>query len=150
MNERRVLVLILIFAALVGAVNNYLYIRAYVVPVWWQASSIVLFVLFMLTWYHYDSVSNGYKRTKWMNAGVLFMAVVAIPFYLVRSRAKGKKIKALLALSGFVALLLLSTIVGGLGGHFIGSSVVTHYSQSTVLPDMLNSPFNTDASRWAT
>jgi hypothetical protein len=150
MNERRVLVLILIFAAVVGAVNNYLYIRAYAAPVWWQTSSIVLFVLFILTWYHYDSVSNGYKRTKWMNAGVLFMAVVAIPFYLVRSRAKGKRIKALLGLSGFVAILLLSAILGGLGGRFIGSSVVTHDSQSTVLPEMFNSPFNTDILRRST
>jgi hypothetical protein len=120
MNERRVLVFFLIFAALVGAINTYLHTRVLFVPAWWQFGSLVLFVLFILAWYHYDSISNGYNRSKWMNAAVLFMALVAIPFYLVQSRKGGQKLKALLGLTWFVLLFLLSALLGGLAGRVFG------------------------------
>ena len=43
-----------------------------------------LVVLFW--WYHLDKAEQGYQAGKLMNAGVLVLAVIALPVYFIRSR----------------------------------------------------------------
>ena len=40
----------------------------------------------LFTWFHLDKAEQGYRAGRLMNAGVLLVAVVALPIYLVRSR----------------------------------------------------------------
>jgi MFS family permease len=111
MNEKKILVLFLICAALIGAIQIHLEMHPLYTALW-QASSVVLFYVLVFSWYHYDSISNRYKRSKLMSSGILFFPLIAIPCYLVRSRKKSQRIKALLKLFGFCVLLVLSALLG--------------------------------------
>jgi hypothetical protein len=119
MNEKKALVLILILFMFDAASDAYFGVHKAPIPLWWDAVSIISLIMLILTWYHFDSSTRGYARSKWLNAGVLFAAVIAIPYYLIRSREDGKKIKALVRLLGFAMLSLISMIIGALGGALI-------------------------------
>jgi hypothetical protein len=119
MNEKKALVLILILFMFDAASDAYLGVRKVPVPLWWDAFSIISLIMLILTWYHFDSSTRGYVRSKWLNAGVLFAAVIAIPYYLIRSRQDGKKIMALVRLLGFAMLSLISMIIGAFAGALI-------------------------------
>jgi hypothetical protein len=115
MNEKKILVLFLLYAALAGAINTYFQMHPLYTAALWEAGSIALVYVFIFSWYHYDSISNRYKRSKLMSSAILFFALVAIPCYLACSRKKGQKIKALLKFCGFAVLLVLSALLGSFG-----------------------------------
>jgi hypothetical protein len=119
MNEKKALVLILILFMFDAASDAYFGVRKVPVPLWWDAVSIISLIMLILTWYHFDSSTRGYARSKWLNAGVIFAAVIAIPYYLIRSREDGKKIKALVRLLGFAMLSLISMVIGAFAGALI-------------------------------
>lgn len=119
MNKKNTLTLILILFMLDAASDAYFGVRKVPVPLWWDAVSIISLIMLILTWYHFDSSAQGYPRSKWLNACVLFVAVIAIPYYLIRSREDGKKIKALVRLFGFVMLSLISMVIGAFAGALI-------------------------------
>jgi len=65
-------------------------------------------------WVYVDSTQRGYSRPRWLDLGVLALALIFVPVYLVKSRPRGQRARALgrflLAAGGFV----LSALVGGL------------------------------------
>jgi hypothetical protein len=77
-----------------------------------------LVVLFW--WYHLDKAEHDYAAGRLMNAGVLVMAIIALPVYFVRTRGwrRGATTIALAA-----AFLLLTFLLGEagewLGGRFV-------------------------------
>lgn len=70
--------------------------------------SIISVSLLIFAWVHLDAKSRHYQKSKWMNLGVLALAVVCVPIYLFRSRPKGRRLQAfgglLLALLGYFAI----------------------------------------------
>ena len=71
-------------------------------------------------WYHLDKAEHAYQAGKLMNAGVLVLAVVALPIYFIRSRGwkQGTRTIAL-------ALVFLgATLVLGEAGEWLGARVV--------------------------
>jgi len=70
-------------------------------------------------WYRLDSDEHGYRRNKWLNIGVVMFALVAVPYYLARSRAAGKKVRALLRFAGFALLQLVAAFIGGVAGAVV-------------------------------
>ncbi|MBW8904759.1 MAG: hypothetical protein JF611_03640 [Betaproteobacteria bacterium] len=43
-------------------------------------------LVLLFWWYHLDKADHDYQAGKLMNAGVLLLAVIALPIYFVRSR----------------------------------------------------------------
>ncbi|MGJ9416715.1 hypothetical protein ACHAC9_02960 [Massilia sp. CMS3.1] len=67
-------------------------------------------------WYRLDSDLRAYRRSRWMNAGIVFLAPVAIPVYLLRSRERGRRLRALLCCLGYAFLLMLAAGLGMFAG----------------------------------
>lgn len=86
--------------------------RASLLPL---ASALALSYL-SFCWYRLDSEARGYRRSRWLNSGVVALTLVAIPYYLARSRPRGQKLRALLRLIGFFLLQCLAAFVGALVG----------------------------------
>ncbi len=110
----------LVFCAILGSVGAYLdsdHIRE---PWWWRLTSTALATFILFAWYYYDSECRGYPRSTWLNIGVVGFALVAIPYYLIRSRPPGQKGKALLKCLGFCVLSSIATGIGELLGSFFG------------------------------
>jgi hypothetical protein len=63
-------------------------------------------------WYRCDSDARGYRRSRWLSAGVVALAVATIPYYLVRSRRDGERGPALLTYAAYLAASALSVWVG--------------------------------------
>ncbi|PWF48668.1 hypothetical protein [Massilia glaciei] len=73
----------------------------------WLALSYMLF-----SWYCSDGNARGYVRSRWLSMAVVFGAFLAIPYYLVRSRAPGKRLMALLRFGGLCALAFGALLLG--------------------------------------
>ena len=73
--------------------------------------SVVATLALIVAWYHIDTSERGYRRTTWLNAGVIAMPVIAFPYYFLRSRG---------ARGGFIAILLCALCLVG----FIALSAV--------------------------
>jgi len=72
-------------------------------------------------WYHVDKAEHAYHAGKLMNAGVLLLAVVALPVYFIRSRGwrRGTRTIAL-------ALLFLGlTLALGEAGEWVGAALTS-------------------------
>ena len=80
------------------------------------ASLIVLF-----WWYHLDKEEHQYRAGKLMNAGVLVLAVVALPIYFVRSRGWKGGARTM----GLAALFLAATFVLGELGERLGAALTS-------------------------
>lgn len=120
MNAKKSLALLLILSVAVGAVDAYLSAHNLHEPLWWSVGSTLLFAVLIFAWYYQDSVNRSYHRTPLLNIGVAALAVVAIPYYVVRSRERGQRAKALLRTLGFFVLMLLSSFVGAMAGALVG------------------------------
>ncbi|NML60099.1 hypothetical protein HHL21_03160 [Massilia sp. RP-1-19] len=78
------------------------------------ASNFVAFV-----WYCRDSDAMGYKRSSGLNIAVILLGPFGVAFYLVRSRPKGKRLRAVLRLLGFVCLLVGASVPGTIIGAIL-------------------------------
>ncbi|MVW59526.1 hypothetical protein GPY61_06255 [Massilia sp. NEAU-DD11] len=78
----------------------------------WAVLSTVLFSFLSFCWYRLDSDAHQYRRTALLNVGVVMLAIVAVPYYLVRSRPAGQKGRALLRLAGFCLVLVVAAGLG--------------------------------------
>lgn len=79
---------------------------------WWDIASTLLFSFLCFWWYRIDSDLRRYRRSRWLNVGIVMLAIVAVPYYLVRSRPAGQRGRALLGLAGFVLVLAAGTVGG--------------------------------------
>jgi hypothetical protein len=50
----------------------------------------VVATLLTFMWYRFDSDQASYRRTPWLNIGVIGLAVIALPYYFFRSRGFGR------------------------------------------------------------
>jgi hypothetical protein len=75
---------------------------------------VLVYSMLIFGWVHVDSTGRGYSRPRWLDLGVIALALIFVPVYLVKSRPRGKRARALggflLAAGGFV----LAAFVGGL------------------------------------
>jgi hypothetical protein len=70
-------------------------------------------------WYHSDKSARGYRAGPLMNAGVVALAIVALPVYFIRSR--GWKIGSLSILKGIVVVAAITAL--GEAGEWIGKAL---------------------------
>src|SRR5881394_4283185 len=80
-------------------------------------AEMALSLVILFWWYHLDKAEHDYQAGKLMNAGVLVLAVVALPVYFIRSRGwqRGARTTAL-------ALLFLGmTLALAEAGEWLGA-----------------------------
>ncbi len=106
------LVCFVLFAALTSGVGEYFRAHHVREPVWWQVITAVLGGVILFAWYYSDSESRGYPRSRWLNVGIVAFWPVAVPYYVIRSRPKGQKGKALLDCLGFFIWVLAASLIG--------------------------------------
>jgi hypothetical protein len=63
-------------------------------------------------WYHVDKRQHGYQAGPLMNAGVVALAILALPIYFVRSRGWKRGSVATLLAAGVLAIYLLLEELG--------------------------------------
>jgi len=115
MNGKKILILILALFVCYGATEAHLGARHLPIAPW-QAVYTIFFLVLILMWYHFDSTARGYARSRWLNAGILLIGILAIPYYLIRSRERGKRCWAIGKLLGFVVLCFVATFIGAFAG----------------------------------
>jgi hypothetical protein len=84
-------------------------------------AEMALSLIILFRWYHVDKAEHAYQAGKLMNAGVLLLAVVALPVYFIRSRGwqRGTRTTAL-------ALLFLGvTLALGEAGEWVGAAITS-------------------------
>lgn len=82
-------------------------------------TALTLIVLFW--WYHLDKAEQNYQAGKLMNAGVLLVAVIALPIYFIRSRGWKRGARTI----GVAALFLGATFVLGELGEWLGAALTS-------------------------
>jgi len=89
-------------ALLFGAIDQYFYPGVAVPPTAIAFTLITVALIFL--WYRFDATEAGYRRTPWLNVGVIAVAILALPYYFFRSRG---------AKRGFIAIgLMVLTFIG--------------------------------------
>jgi amino acid permease len=78
----------------------------------WAVLSTLLFSFLCFCWYRLDSDAHRYRRTPLLNVGIVMIAILAVPYYIVRSRPAGQKGRALLRLAGFCLVLAAAAEAG--------------------------------------
>jgi phosphatidylglycerophosphate synthase len=81
-------------------------------PAWWVLLSAFLTSFLPYYWYRLDSEGRCLRPSRWMNTGVVTMTVIGMPVYLLRSRPRGQRARALLRCVGFMVLILLAAMLG--------------------------------------
>ncbi|MEJ7805460.1 MAG: hypothetical protein WKG03_06020 [Telluria sp.] len=74
-------------------------------------------------WYCRDSDARSYRRSLWRNMLFNGVALLFVPWYLVRTRPGGKRLAAIMNFAGFCALMLLALIIGSALGLLFGALV---------------------------
>jgi|SRR5438874_13067170 len=70
-------------------------------------AEMALSLVILFWWYHLDKAEHDYQAGKLMNAGVLVLAVVALPVYFIRSRGWQRGTRAIAVALVFLAVTLM-------------------------------------------
>jgi hypothetical protein len=82
-----------------------------VMALMWLAFNFASFV-----WYCRDSDAVGYRRSLGLNIAVILLGPFAVAYYLLRSRPKGRRLRVILRLLGFIALVVVASAIGTIAG----------------------------------
>ncbi len=108
MSPKSIVLLTLAIASLAsGAVDQYFYAGVAFPPT--ALAFTVIGALLIFAWYRLDSTQIGYRRSPWLNVGVIALAIVVLPYYFFRSRGTKRGLIATgLFLLVFIAFNLLA------------------------------------------
>ena len=81
----------------------------------------LLSLIVLFCWFHLDKAEHDYRAGKLMNAGVLLLAAVALPIYLIRSRGWKRGAMAI----GVALLFLAGTLVLAELGERLGAALTS-------------------------
>src|SRR2546425_4658477 len=81
----------------------------------------LLSLIVLFWWFHLDKADHNYQAGRLMNAGVLLLAAITLPIYLIRSRGWKRGAIAI----GVALLLLAGTFVLGELGERLGAALTS-------------------------
>lgn len=111
MHTRHVLIALLALMLVSGLVKP-LEPASAMPPVWWVLLSTFLSSFLPFYWYRLDSEARMFLPSRWMSTGVVTLTPVVLPIYLLRTRPRGQRARALLRYAGFFLLMLAATMAG--------------------------------------
>ena len=121
MKPKHALTALLVLIASLGSVLAFLEARGIAEPSVLQMGSTLAFSALTFWWFWLDSEAHAYKRSPFLNVGMIAIGLIAVPYYLLRSRPKGARLSALGKLLGFIFLLVGALIVGSMCGFWLGA-----------------------------
>ena len=120
MKPTHILVLLLLYVAALSGMTAYLDVRGIEEPQWFVILTMLLSSSLIFGWYWADSTLRSYRRSPLLNVGVIAVALLAVPYYLWRSREHGQRLKSIAKLCGFVLLVVGAVMVGALLVALVG------------------------------
>ena len=118
-DARHAIYAFLIAVAIVGGIDGHMKFQSITPPIWWDIASSAILALFAFGWYFLDSKDHCYRRSNLLNVAVFVLAAGAIPYYLAKSRAPGRRVDAVLNFVVFCGLAFVVSLIG----HSIGARV---------------------------
>lgn len=103
-----ILVWISLVSVIEGLLVGYLALGPLALPV--SGVGALTISLLMFAWYRHDALECGYRRSRVLDSAQIAVAVVALPYYLIRSRGlrRGLLVSGGLVLFSFACLVLYS------------------------------------------
>jgi len=120
MNPKNLLIFLLILLALIGGVSGFFEARDVSEPAWWTLTSSLFISIVIFYWYRLDSNQRSFKRTIWLNIGVIGVVIVAIPGYIFLRSEPGTRLRSLARMVGFTILLCFMSFAGSMVGGLFG------------------------------
>lgn len=114
MKPNHILVLLLLYIASLSGMVSYLDARRIAEPQWSVIVTSVTGSLLVFWWYWADSTSRSYHRSPLLNVAIVAAGFLAVPYYLLRSRERGRRLPAFARMFGFVLLMVIAMVVGAL------------------------------------
>jgi hypothetical protein len=118
MTQKRILFVMLLLMVVDGYIDATYSASGQAQPLAWSIPLTLCFSFLTFLWYRRDSDERQYRRSRWLNIGIILLTPFTVPYYLLRSRPRGEKLRALLKCAGFAGLIVLAAAVGMvLTGH---------------------------------
>jgi phosphatidylglycerophosphate synthase len=114
------LIALLFIALLAGAMNGFTASHHAAQPLVWTLAIELVFSFLCFAWYCRDGDGRSFIRSRWLNIAMVTFTMLAIPYYLWRSRPRGQRWRALLRYVGFGVLLGIVTGIGFVLGVLLG------------------------------
>lgn len=114
MKPKHILVLLLLYIAALSGMTSYLDSRGIAEPQWSVVVTSIMASLLVFWWYWADSTSKSYRRSPLLNVAIVAVGFLAVPYYLLRSREEGRRLRAFARMLGFVLLMVVAMVVGAL------------------------------------
>jgi len=89
-------------------------------PVLWSLASGLLSSFLSFYWFRLDRELRGWPRSRWMSTAIVTVTPLAVPYYLARSRPKGRKLRGVGRFVGYVLLMMVASVAGAALGMLLG------------------------------
>lgn len=111
-----VLIVLAAVSLLSGVIDQYFYPGQELPPTAMAFMVVAAFLIFW--WYRLDSSQLGYRRSPWLNVGVVALPIVVLPYYFFRTRgAKRGAAYSFVTLAVFILLGVLS-VAGAYAAYY--------------------------------
>jgi len=88
-------------------------------PVLWSLATGFLSSFLSFYWFRVDRELRGWPRSRWLSTAIVTLTPLAVPYYLARSRPKGRKLRGVGGFVGYVFLMLVASILGAMLGFLL-------------------------------
>ncbi|XYJ12571.1 hypothetical protein ACSUZJ_11470 [Telluria sp. B2] len=105
------LLALMFLSALIGAAAD---TREREEPLVWTFVSGFLSSFLSFYWFRLGREQRGWPRSRWLSTAIVFLTPLAVPWYIARSRPRGRKLRGVLRFFGYVLLMLVVSMAGGL------------------------------------
>ena len=123
MQNKTILILLFLTLGLSGACSEYYASHHRATPKAFDILFLVVSTVLVYRWYYLDAAARAYRRTALVGGAVIMLPLLALPYYLFRSRPTGQKLHALLEYFGLLVLAIVTIVLGGL--PFVLADVAT-------------------------
>jgi hypothetical protein len=120
MKTGRVLAVFVVAAAAFAFIHGVHIARGLPQPSHLQVVSSLVFGTLTFLWFWIDSELRSFKRSPLLSVAIVALAVIAVPYYLMRSRVEGERLLAFVKLIFFVVTLYIAIMMGGTSGAAYG------------------------------
>ena len=83
-------------------------------PVLWSLLTGLLSSFLGFYWFRLDRELRGWPRSRWLGVAIVTITPLAVPYYLARSRPKGRKLRGVAGFVGYVFLMLVTSMAGAI------------------------------------
>lgn len=116
MTPRGVLVALLVVMFVTTLVDMGAGLSARGEPVLWSLLTGLLSNFLTFYWFRVDRELRAWPQSRWLSTAMVTITPLAVPYYLARSRPRGKKLRGVARGFGYLVLMLLASLAGAILG----------------------------------